>query len=46
MYVLGITLTPNEKFFTIQKGEISRIDIENWRLMVDGCVKKPLNPII
>lgn len=40
---LGVSLTPNEKFFTIQKGEIPNVNIEEWRLTVDGYVEKPLS---
>jgi len=36
-------LTPNEKFFTIQKGRIPKVNIEGWRLIVDGQVEKPLS---
>ncbi|MEM2342237.1 MAG: molybdopterin-dependent oxidoreductase [Candidatus Bathyarchaeia archaeon] len=39
---LGITLTLIEEFFTVQKGKIPSVDIGSWRLIVDGCVEKPL----
>jgi len=40
---LGIVLTPNEKFFKIQKGRIPSVDIGAWRLTVDGYVEKSLS---
>ncbi|MEM1581576.1 MAG: molybdopterin-dependent oxidoreductase [Candidatus Bathyarchaeia archaeon] len=40
---MGILLTPTSEFFTIQKGEIPSVDINSWRLIVDGCVKRPLS---
>ena len=39
---MGISLTPNEKFFTIQKGKVPKVNIESWRLTVNGQVEKPL----
>lgn len=39
---MGITLTPIEGFFTIQKGKIPSVDIGSWRLTVDGCVETPI----
>lgn len=40
---MSVILTPNEKFFTIHKGEIPRVDVESWRLIIDGCVESPLS---
>ncbi|HDN02195.1 MAG TPA: hypothetical protein ENF42_04380 [Candidatus Bathyarchaeota archaeon] len=40
---MGITLTPNKKFFIIQKGRIPKVNVEGWRLVVDGQVEKPLS---
>ncbi len=39
---LGISLTPNKEFFKIQKGSIPKVNVEDWRLTVDGQVKNPL----
>lgn len=40
---MSISLTPLEKFFVIHMGGIPKVDISSWRLVVDGCVKKPLS---
>jgi len=40
---MSITLTPNEKFFIIHKGEIPKVDIEGWRLSIDGYVENPIS---
>ncbi|MBS7653524.1 molybdopterin-dependent oxidoreductase [Candidatus Bathyarchaeota archaeon] len=39
---MSVSLTPIEKFFKIQKGKIPRVNLEDWRLTVDGNVEKTL----
>ena len=38
-----IHLTPIEKFFKIQKSKIPKVNLETWRLTIDGHVEKPLS---
>ncbi len=39
---MNLSLTPIEKFFKIQKGKMPRVNIEDWRLTVDGHVEETL----
>lgn len=39
---MHIYLTPIERFFKIQKGNMPKADLETWRLIINGHVEKPL----
>jgi DMSO/TMAO reductase YedYZ molybdopterin-dependent catalytic subunit len=38
----GIPITPNERFYTQSYKSSPQVDVETWRLTVDGLVERPL----